>query len=235
MNDLLIAHRSGSLAYRLRFADRRTLAISVLPDGIVAVTAPHDTPLEKIEHRIVARLGWIDRQKAYFAQYMPRSPVRQYVGGETHLYLGRQYRLRLEQGEVSNVRFSSGRLIVSVQKPDVSSLVRDAMETWYAERAQVKLPERVALAKAQVEHLGISHTALTIRSLKRRWGSMSSSGRLTLNRDLIKAPMSSIDYVILHELCHLAHADHGPAFYRILRRLLPDWRTRKDRLERLLA
>jgi len=64
---------------------------------------------------------------------------------------------------------------------------------------------------------------------------MSPSGRLTLNSDLIKAPISSIDYVVVHELCHLVHADHGPAFYRMLRQIMPDWEARKARLERLLA
>ena len=235
MHQQQIVHRSGSLAFRLSFADRKTLAISVLPDGTVAVSAPQGTPLSKIEQRIVARLPWIDRQKAYFAQFMPRSPARQYVGGETHLYLGRQYRLRLEQGEDRNVRLYAGRLVVSVPEPDRPDRVREALEAWYAERARIRLPERVALAQAQVRHLGLSHSDLTIRTLRRRWGSMSPAGRLTLNRDLIKAPISSIDYVIVHELCHLAHADHGPAFYRILQRLLPDWEARKARLERLLA
>lgn len=235
MHERQIVHSCGDFAYRLSFADRRTLAISVLPDGMVEVTAPLNTPLSRIEQRIVARLPWIDRQKAYFAQFMPRSPTRQYVGGETHLYLGRQYRLRLEQSAVRTVRLSAGRLVVAVPEPDRSDQVREALETWYLERARVRLPERVAFAQAQVRHLGLSHSALTIRVLRRRWGSMSSTGRLTLNRDLIKAPMSSIDYVIFHEFCHLAHADHGPAFYRILQRLLPDWEARKARLERLLA
>ena len=235
MHEQQVVCRAGNLAYRLSCADRRTLAISVLPDGTVEVSAPHDTPVSKIEQRIIARLPWIDRQKAYFAQFMPRSPARQYVGGETHLYLGRQYRLRLEQGEDRSVRLYAGRLVVSVPEPDRPDRVRDALEAWYAERARIRLPERVALAQAQVRHLGLSHSDLTIRTLRRRWGSMSPAGRLTLNKDLIKAPISSIDYVIVHELCHLAHADHGPAFYRVLQRLLPDWEARKARLERLLA
>ena len=99
MHEQQVVYRAGNLAYRLSFTNRKTLTISVLPNGTVEVSAPYDTPLAKIEQRIVARLPWIDRQKAYFAQFMPRSPARQYVGGETHLYLGRQYRLRLEQGE----------------------------------------------------------------------------------------------------------------------------------------
>jgi predicted metal-dependent hydrolase len=235
MHEQQVVCRAGKLAYRLSFADRKTLTISVLPDGTVEVSAPYDTPLAKIEQRIVARLPWIDRQKAYFAQFMPRSPARQYVGGETHLYLGRQYRLRLEQGEDRNVRLYAGRLVVSVPEPDRPDRVREALETWYAEQARIRLPERVSLAQAQVRHLGLSHSDLTIRTLRRRWGSMSPAGRLTLNRDLIKAPISSIDYVIVHELCHLAHADHGAAFYRLLRQMVPDWEAKKARLERLLA
>ena len=235
MHERQVVHNSGSLIYRLSFADRRTLAISVLPDGTVEVSAPHETPLQRIEQRIIARRPWIDRQRAYFAQFMPRAPARQYVGGETHLYLGRHYRLRLARGEDRDVRLHAGRLVVTTPEPHRADRVREALEAWYAQRARIRLPERVALAQAQVRHLGLVPADLTIRTLRRRWGSMSPAGRLTLNRDLIKAPISSIDYVIIHELCHLAHADHGPAFYRILQRLLPDWEARKARLERLLA
>lgn len=230
-----VLHAAGGLTYHLVFSDRRTLGISVLPDGTVEVSAPLETPIPKIEERLIARLPWIERQRAHFGQFLPRTPARQYVGGETHLYLGRQYRLRLEQAADWEVRCYAGRLVVSVPAPHLPEQIRRALEAWYAERARIKLPERVAIAQTQFQRFGLSHSRLTIRGLQRRWGSMSSSGRLTLNRDLIKAPISGIDYVVVHELCHLAHADHGPAFYRMLRQIMPDWEARKARLERLLA
>jgi predicted metal-dependent hydrolase len=223
------------LNYGLRFSERRTLAISVLPDGSVDVSAPFETPIAKIEERLAARLSWIRRQQAFFGQFAPRVPARRHVGGETHLYLGRQYRLRVEQGEKEAVTLRSGRLFVSLPGVATPERTSHALNAWYHERALVKLPERFANVQKQVAYPGLVPDRLSIRPLRRRWGSMSPAGRLTLNATLIKAPVSSIDYVIVHELCHLAHADHSPAFYRLLRRLMPDWEARKARLERLLS
>ena len=221
--------------YRLSFAQRRTLAISVLPDGSIEVVAPLGTDIDKIRRRVGARLGWIVRQQAFFGQFAPRTPERRYVGGETHLYLGRRYRLKLGRGPENWVGLNSGRLfVVTPHSPD-PGCIRDAVLAWYRRRAEVKLPERLEFTLQRLAHLDIREPELRIRPLRSRWGSMSSHARLTLNVDLIKAPTSSIDYVITHELCHLAHPDHGPAFYRLLGRVLPDWEQRKQRLERLLA
>jgi predicted metal-dependent hydrolase len=230
-----LALADGILDYVLRFSERRTLAISVLPDGGVDVSAPLEASIAKIEERLVARLSWIRRQQVFFGQFAPRVPARRHVGGETHLYLGRQYRLRVEQGEKELVALRSGRLFVSLPGVPTPEKTSHALATWYHTRALVKLPERFANVQKQVAYPGLIPARLSIRPLQRRWGSMSPAGRLTLNAMLIKAPVSSIDYVIVHELCHLAHADHSPAFYRLLRRLMPDWESRKARLERLLS
>ena len=227
--------RGQPLCYRLRFAERRTLSISVLPDGTVEVVAPIATPVSTIEERLIARGAWISRQQEFFGQFVPRVPARSFVGGESHLYLGRQYRLKLEAAATEDVRLHGGRLVMSLPEPMTTKRIQEAMERFYHARARVKLAERFAAMQEKTAYLGLRSATLSLRVLRGRWGSMSHSGRLTLNVMLIRAPTSSIDYVILHELCHLAHDNHGPAFFRLLRRLMPDWESRKIRLERLLA
>jgi len=103
---------------------------------------------------------------------------------------------------------------------------------WAARR---KLKERFAALLPHFNRLGMVPRGLIVRPLKRRWGSLSANGRMTLNRDLVRAPTACIDYVIVHELCHLVLPHHGRKFYAVLRRVMPDWEKRKARLERTLA
>ena len=167
---------------------------------------------------------------------MPRTPARRYVSGESHLYLGRQYRLKVTRGEHSNVRMLRGKLLVESEQPGNADITRELISAWYRSKALEKFPERLEIClKCFRDAEGVRPKALIIRNLRLRWGSMSPSGRLMLNSRLIEAPIAAIDYVIMHELCHTRVPNHGKKFYDLLRRVMPDWQPRKDRLERLLA
>lgn len=125
---------------------------------------------------------------------------------------------------------------MQTHRPNSTEVTRELVDAWYRERAHVKFAERT-------EHnLGrfpdpetFRPGGLIVRQIKQRWGSMSPAGRLLLNRRLIEAPVDAIDYVITHELCHIAEPNHGAAFYELLERVLPDWQHRKQRLERIMA
>ena len=109
------------------------------------------------------------------------------------------------------------------------------VESWYLERAKQKFRERIeAVAAGFHEPDRARPTGLIIRRLEGRWGSMTPGGRLVLNRILIKAPTPCIEYVICHELCHRFHAHHGPAFWQLLGRYMPEWEDRKKRLEHIM-
>ena len=162
-------------------------------------------------------------------------PPRRYVSGETHLYLGRQYRLKIVEEEESSVRLFHGRIFIATPEPKDKDRNAALLTEWYTSRARLKFAERFELLAPSFERLGLAMPTLAIRPLSRRWGSLSSGGRMTLNRDLIRAPSLCIDYVITHELCHLVHRDHGSAFYDLLERVMPDWQRRKFRLEQILV
>lgn len=216
--------------------DRKTLEIAVEPDATVVVAAPLDAPLAAIEEKVRKRAAWVMRQQRYFIQYLPRTPDRMYVAGETHLYLGRQYRLKVAPHIQVMVKLVRGFIVIQTHHPAKPEITRELVERWYRERAQIKFSGRLEVNLLRFpEPDNFRPKGLIIRHLQKRWGSMLSAGRLLLNRRLIEAPIDSIDYVMTHELCHMSEPHHGPAFFELLDRVLPDWPKRKERLERSMS
>lgn len=212
--------------------NRRTLCIEVHPDQSVLVRAPQDCDPVIIADRVRRRARWINRQLIDFERYQPRTPPRQYLNGETHRYLGRQYRLRMESGNTNQVKLKNGRLKVMLSSTPTPERVRAAVQRWYLARARVVFEEILdsALTRIPVS----TRPRLIVRQMKTRWGSLSKAGNMTLNVRLVQAPRQCIEYVVTHELCHLIHHDHGRQFHELLDRVMPDWPARKQRLENLL-
>lgn len=230
-----IAYAGQSFDYRARHSARKTLAISVHPDGAVEVVAPTGTGQQVIEQRLQRRAGWVLQQRRYFEQFRPRTPERRYVGGETHLYLGRQYRLKVEADDHDGIKLMGGYFRVSVDGVPSAERVGSLLSAWYREHANSKLAERFEAVTARFGRIVTTPPTLAIRPMQRRWGSYSGKGRITLNVDLIRAPLPCIDYVIIHELAHARHPNHGRAFFDLLSQMMPDWERRKLALERMLA
>ena len=224
-----------TISYRIRFAERETLAISVHPDRSVEVIAPHGAEDMEIARAVRRRVRWILKQQRYFEQFVPRTPPRRFVSGETHLYLGRQYRLKIVRAAEPSVKLTRGRIFIATPKPKDRQRNGALLMHWYLDRAQRKFAERFDAMFLPFGRMNVRCPSLAIRSLSRRWGSHSANGRITLNQGLIRAPTPCIDYVITHELCHLIHADHSSKFYDLLDRLMPDWEKRKNRLERMMV
>jgi len=224
---------SETIRYEVRFlASRQTLGIEVHPDQRVVVRAPAGCSAEAIAARVQKRASWISRQIADFARYTPRTPQRQYLSGETHLYLGRQYRLKVLSGEAASVKLSRGYLTVVLPGTPDREHVRALLHRWSLDRAGVVFGEvlKTCLARSNIAR----PPRIIVRAMQSRWGSMSLAGTITLNSQLIRAPRACIEYVISHELCHLTHRDHDANFYRLLGQVMPDWEKRKQRLEAAL-
>ena len=231
-----LAYGSQTIDYTLLRRPRRTLEIAVEPDTSVVVVAPLDAHLAAIEQRLHKRAGWVLKQQRYFAQFLPRKPERRYVSGETHLYLGRQYRLKVVPHLQAGVKLTRGFILVQSHRPGRADVTRDLVDAWYRDRARIKFAERIDANLTRFpDPDSVRPRGLIVRQIRLRWGSMSPAGRLLLNRRLIEAPVDAIDYVITHELCHIPQPHHGPAFFDLLARVMPDWERRKERLERVLA
>lgn len=230
---------SRQIDFRLEYSNRKSLGISVTPELLVLVKAPTDTTLEKVKEKIRKKAPWIIRQQSFFLSFHPKTPARKFVGGESHLYLGRQYRLKVISEKVKSkneeVKLKGQFIEIFTQcKENVKSLV----EKWYFEKAQEKLPEIAAplfdkfVAK---NNLSFITYHLSLRKMPTRWGSCTPKGKIILNPELIKAPKGCIEYVIIHELCHLIHHDHTQKFIDLQTKEMKDWEKWKTKLEMLLA
>jgi len=235
-----IEYGSKRIDFRLEYSDRKTLGITVTPDLDVFVKAPVDTAVDIIKERLRKKAPWIIRQLSFFLSFQPRLTDRKFVGGETHLYLGKQYRLKVisdELGVMSSegVKLKGQFLEVHTAKKDK---VKELVQTWYLGKAkerfhQLALPLFDAFIKRNNMEAAVYN--LSIRQMPTRWGSCTAKGRIILNPELIKAPKACIEYVIVHELCHLVHHDHTQKFLDLQTREMPEWEKWKNKLERLLA
>jgi predicted metal-dependent hydrolase len=134
------------------------------------------------------------------------------------------------------VKLIRGFIVVQTHRPTRPKVTRELVEDWYRDRAHIKFPERIELWLGLFpDPEAFRPKGLIVRQPRQRWGSMSQSGRLLLNRRLVQAPVDAIDYVVTHELCHMAEPHHGPKFFEFLERVMPDWEARKQRLERALV
>lgn len=228
-----LTYGAETIRYEVHFlASRRTLAIEVHPDSRVLVRAPIDCQAALIDARLQKRAGWISRQLAEFERYQPRSPSRQYLNGESHLYLGRQYRLKLAPGDAASVKLTRGQLLVTLSGKPEPERVKALLNRWYLDRARVVFSD--ALDASLVHFKGVEKPRLIVRDMKSRWGSLSNAGTMTLNANLVRAPRPCIDYVVTHELCHTMYRDHDRRFFELLGRTMPSWRVLKRRLETAL-
>ena len=218
--------------FSYRFAERKTLAISVHPDLAVTARAPEGTEVEEIRERIRKRGAWIRKRWREFELYLPKQPPRQYVSGESHRYLGCQYRLKVLQGKDDSVKCLRGYLRVTSSREPTSARTEKQLGEWYRHHAHRVFGERLDVCLQRVAREGVETPTLRIQKMTSRWGSCSELGRIILNLELIKAPKECIDYVITHELCHLKEKHHGPHFWRLLEKLMPDYRERRKRLNR---
>lgn len=243
MREVLLHEAGWSIHYGeeiIRFAVRRqpqrrrgSIAIHVEPSGCVVVDAPADASRPTVLAAVRKRARWVHEHLASFRRRHVHVLPREYVSGEAVMYLGRRYRLKVIPADATEagVKLCGNRLEVRSTEP-APALVREAMEAWYRARA------RAVFAKGIDGILTIlrwkpAAPPMRLQAMKTQWGSCSPAGRLTLNPWLVKAPRDCIDYVILHELCHLKEHNHSARFFKLMDRYMPTWRQRKARLDEL--
>jgi len=230
-----VAYGKENIEFSFVYAERKTMEIAVHPDQKVVIKAPPGIDIKEIEKRVIRRARWIMKQRAFFRQFDPRTPERRYVGGETHLYLGRQYRLKISSGNCDAVKLKHGYFEVEAKGVISSEKIKCLLESWYKVKATARFNESLDRCWPNFKKVSPEKPRLQIKRMQKRWGSLSAKGMLTLNADLILAPRECIDYVIIHELSHLRYKNHAPEFYRFLEKIMPDWEKRKHRLEVTLA
>ena len=214
----------------LRRSSRRTLAISVLPDGCLELAAPMAATEREILQKIEKRRKWILTQRRNFAAMNAHRPQPRYVNGATHRYLGRQYRLKITKGQVVSVLLKGAYFHVTTTT-GTDEEVRKSMEQWFRQKATEQFSKRIGAWSPWCAKHKLPQPRMRLLKMPKRWGSALQDGRIALNPDLIHMPSPCIDYVITHEICHLRHSNHGPRFFRLLTSLMPDWKQQKERME----
>ncbi|MEH6550089.1 MAG: SprT family zinc-dependent metalloprotease [Pseudomonadales bacterium] len=212
----------------------RKVVIKVHPDQRVVVTVPHDATNKAVQEAVAKRSRWIWKNITSFASQHDYVLPRKYVSGESQFYLGRRYVLKvlIDTDAVPHVKLYRGKLVVTLNNDpeDREKYVRAHLDKWYLYRANIIFRERLqAMLEKTTWVKGIP--SFRIMVMKKQWGSCSKKGTLMLNPHLVKASKESIDYVILHELCHIAEHNHGDRFWRLLTKVMPNWKEVKAKLD----
>ena len=217
----------ANLAHSIRAsARRRTLSLELRADGSLTVATPCGLTLAAIRAFVASRRPWIDAKRALLTR---PAPPRAQPGHGTRLpYLGTELALEVSIAPARRpaCRCESGNLIIKVPH---DAAIRPAIEAWYRRAAATHAAARLAHFAPLV---GRAARKLVIRAQRTRWGSCSARGTISLNWRLMQAPPEILDYVVVHELCHLLVPNHSPRFWTEVARVLPDWAERRTALRR---
>lgn len=227
----------GGLEYNLVRSARRTLAMHVKSDATLVVRAPSPMPLAEIEAWIAKKARWIETHQKKFKARKTRPFT--YQDGEKHLFIGQKYPLKLTRAGRGGVTLEDGTLFITTRDPGDGRRTERLLKAWYRKEAETLFEDRLdALFPLMEEKLagkGYKKPSLKLRWMKRQWGNLHTKGVMTLNIKLVRAPTELLDYVIIHELCHLEHMNHGKGFKALLGELLPGWKAKKKALEAYLT
>ncbi|MFZ2657507.1 MAG: SprT family zinc-dependent metalloprotease [Victivallales bacterium] len=221
--------RMGSFEYKIIRRDRRkTASIQVSPANEVSIIIPKDLPDDKIKSLIKRKTPWILSKIKFNKEVKYPHKPKEFVSGEAFQYLGRNYRLKVITGENEGVELKGGRLNVRILGGNCVSCdekVKNLLTCWYIIKSEKKLRERT---ERLVERIGVSVRGVKVKSLKQRWGSCAKDGSIVFNWRIILAPITVVDYVVAHELCHRRFHDHSKEFWALLQRVMPDYREKKE-------
>ena len=201
------------------------------PEGRVRVAAPLRLDDDAVRLAVISRLAWIRRKRAEF-QGQDRQSRREFVSGESHYFEGRRYRLDvIESTGRTGIRLRDNAWMELRARPSTDRDTREAMlYRWYRERLRERVPELVAKWEPRI---GVAVAEWRIRRMKTRWGTCNPQARrIWLNSELAKKPVSSLEYVVVHEMIHLIERGHNDRFRGILDRVMPGWRVRLEELNR---
>lgn len=224
LNDHRIMFGERNLKYQVERSDSDRISITVHPEGTITVRAPNTATDNEVQDRVLRRARWIIRQLTELEALRPLQPNWEYVSGETHRYLGRQYRLKVNQGEPQPTRLIGPYFEVVVRdRRDRESVMR-SLNVWYRDRAKSIIAKTVAEVMRCPPLFDISPPTIQLREMQCRWGSCTSTRNVLFNPLLVRTPKVCIRYVVAHELCHLVSLRHDTKFFRVLGQVEPRWR-----------
>lgn len=217
-----------TIDFELKYATRKTLGIKVNPDTSVLVTAPQELSIDKINEVVRKKAMWILNQKSYFLEMNPIDNEIIIKTGYSVHYLGRRYKLAIEVNNKEEVAYKGNHFLITAKKKERAEKV---FKEWLKHRSMQKIIE---FSKPLIKKFSTVHQVpdeISFQEMPTRWGSCTVKNKLIFNPRLIHTPKRCIEYVIMHELCHLVHKHHNKDFFDLLTRMMPDWEKRKAKLD----
>lgn len=232
-----ITYGDKNISFNIKRKNVKNINLTVKPNLEVSVSANKRVPVEYIKDFVYRKANWIENHLNYYEKLQREDPgEKEYVNGESFRYLGKQYGLKVFQSSEEHVKYLRGYIHLYTSNLDDTEKKKALLESWYEQRCKIIFKESLQRVHNLVKAYNIEFPDLVIRKMKSRWGSCHvNQNKITLNSILIRAPKDCIDYVVLHELIHFKHANHGKDFYRLLNIIMPDWRDKKKILDEVIA
>ncbi len=216
--------------YSLIRQERKTLSLTVTPELKIVLKSPFEADGERIEAFLKRKWFWLEKQLSFFKRYHRKLYEKEYVSGEGFLYLGRQHKLIVKSGAKDSVGLLRGELCIETTKAVANGAYnKKLLESWFKEKAEEVFKARFKEMLERFNYVNIP--LLAMREMSRRWGSFLSDKKIFLNPKLIHTAKECIDYVIVHELCHLKYRNHDKDFWQLLAQKYPKWEKVKEKLE----
>lgn len=222
------------IRYDIIYSSRKNATLAVYPLKEVEITVPASLEREHIQNLVRKKAKWVIKQIMWFDEITQIDSTKEYVNGETFLYLGRQYRLKIKKENGRSKASLIGKYLtatlpeLSPQK-ETKKIIKAVIWRWYSEHARKKVEESI---KYYSRRLGIEEPKFIIKNQSKRWGSCTSKNILNFNFRIAMAPVSQLNYIVAHELCHIKIKDHSSQFWKILQSVMPDYAERKERLRK---
>ena len=219
---------NGYVAEVIRTSRRKTVSIKVI-EGNVSVIVPDALAIEKIQSLLTQKHRWI-KEKLALQEVVIFIKPKEFVSGEAFSYLGRNYRLKVIEGAYPAIKLYQGRFVVTLRDKtiDNTGAIKQLIIKWFKEHAKSKLIEKTARYS---KIIGVNPLSVGIKAFQSRWGSCSVKGDILYNGKIVMAPNRIVDYVVIHELCHILYHDHSAMFWKTVERYMPDYLECKEWLK----
>lgn len=209
--------RLSELDIELIRSKRKTVSIHIERDGSVSARIPETITDEEIEKVLKSKEYQIHKNLAQWSQLNQTKVDREYVNGQSFLYLGRNYRLQLVEEKISGLRFSKGYFHLSLSN---KSHAREMFITFYKEKLNEKLKP---ILKRYQGQLNVNPKEVKVLELQNRWASCTAKGNVNFHWKCVMAPIDVLNYIVVHELTHLIHPNHTTAFWNELDKVMPNY------------
>jgi predicted metal-dependent hydrolase len=224
----------SEIDYKVIFSRRRSISISISPHDGVVIRAPKGVSPETIDRFVNEKSVWIKKHLSNYSGAVRINHGKKYEDGEPHFFKGKEHILKLSMSARPFIRQNDHLIEAGVPDTGDSKRIKTILDKWYREQARLHFSLLFDMILAKYENYNFKPTEIVVRPSKSRWGSCSSKGRISISSELIKLDEKFYEYIIIHELCHLKHPNHGKCFYLLLEEILPDYKTVRKELRKFV-